>query len=132
MDLNEINIFVKVLQVGSFNQAAKQLGMPNSTVSAKLSTLEKHLGVTLIQRTTRKLKATPEGQALFEKSLIALSQLEEAKNEVLETQGEAQGLLRVTAPVELGASLLPKVISALRPAISLKPMVMKRVYMIAT
>ena len=47
MDLDGIEVFVKVVEAGSFNQAAKLLAMPNSTVSAKVSALEKRLGVTL-------------------------------------------------------------------------------------
>ena len=58
MDLNAIAVFVKVVQAGSFSQAARLLGMPNTTVSAKVARLEKQLGVTLIQRTTRKLALT--------------------------------------------------------------------------
>jgi hypothetical protein len=46
MDLNEIAIFIKVVQLGSFSQAARVLGMPNSTVSSKITSLERRLGVT--------------------------------------------------------------------------------------
>jgi DNA-binding transcriptional LysR family regulator len=63
MDLDGIAIFVKVIQTGSFSRAAALLGMPNSTVSAKVSALEKRLGVTLLQRTTRKLRVTQAGEA---------------------------------------------------------------------
>ena len=65
MDLDGIAIFVKVIQTGSFSRAATLLGMPNSTVSAKVSALEKRLGVTLLQRTTRKLRVTQAGEAYF-------------------------------------------------------------------
>ena len=61
MDLDGIEVFVKVVEAGSFSQAAKLLGMPNSTVSVKVSALEKRLGVMLLQRTTRKLRATLAG-----------------------------------------------------------------------
>ena len=72
MDLDGIAIFVKVMQAGSFSQAAKLLGMPNSTVSAKVSALEKRLGVTLLQRTTRRLRPTQAGEAYFQRSVRAL------------------------------------------------------------
>jgi DNA-binding transcriptional LysR family regulator len=71
MDLDGIAIFVKVMQAGSFSQAAKLLGMPNSTVSAKVSALEKRLGVTLLQRTTRRLRPTQAGEAYFQRSVRA-------------------------------------------------------------
>lgn len=110
MDLNEIVIYQKVVERGSFTQAARQLEMPVSTVSAKISTLEKSLGVTLIRRTTRKLFVTPEGQKFYERCLKGLREIRAAKQEVAAQQKEPQGLLRLTAPVELGAVLLPDVI----------------------
>lgn len=113
MDLDGIAIFVKVLQAGSFSQAAKLLGMPNSTVSAKVSALEKRLGVTLLQRTTRKLRATQAGEAYFRRSVRALEELQAAENELEMGRGEPKGLLRLTAPVEIGHSLLPALVHAL-------------------
>ena len=62
MDLNEIVVFARVVQTGSFTQAAKQLGMPKSTVSRKVSELEERLGSRLLQRTTRKLCLTDVGR----------------------------------------------------------------------
>jgi DNA-binding transcriptional LysR family regulator len=110
MDLDAIAIFVKVLQAGSFSRAAKSLGMPNSTVSAKVSALEKRLGVTLLQRTTRKLRATQAGEAYYQRSMRALEELQAAENELETTGGEPKGLLRVTAPVEVGHGLLPALV----------------------
>jgi DNA-binding transcriptional LysR family regulator len=112
MDLDGIAIFVKVLQAGSFSQAAKLLRMPNSTVSAKVSALEKRLGVTLLQRTTRKLRATQAGEAYFQRSVRALEELQAAENELETGRGEPKGLLRLTAPVEVGHSLLPALVHA--------------------
>ena len=54
-DLNDIAVFVKVAEFGSFSRASRALGMPVSTVSRKVTSLEDQLGVTLIQRTTRRL-----------------------------------------------------------------------------
>ena len=111
IDLNEISVFVEVVKAGSFSQAAKKLKMPNSTVSHKVSSLEKRLGLTLLQRTTRKLNVTPAGQIYFKKCLNGFSEIELAEAEMASAQGEAQGLLRVTAPVELGGGILPEIIS---------------------
>jgi len=112
MDLNEIIVFVKVAQAGSFSQAAKELGMPNSTVSAKVSSLEKRLGATLLYRTTRKLSLTQIGKAFYEKSAKNIEGLLAAQEEVTSHQGEPQGLLRVTAPSLFSSSILPDVIAA--------------------
>lgn len=64
-DLNDIAVFVKVAQYGSFSRAAHSLGMPVSTVSRKVTSLEEQLGVMLLQRTTRKLSLTVQGQAYY-------------------------------------------------------------------
>lgn len=111
MDLNEVAVFLKVVELGSFTQAARSLGMPNSTVSAKVSDLEKRLGVSLIRRTTRKLFITPEGQAFYEKCARGLEEIRSAEEEVSAGQREPQGLLRLTAPIELGSTVLPNVIA---------------------
>ncbi len=111
MDFNEVAIFIRVVQEGSFSQAAKKLGMPNSTVSAKVSSLEKRLGITLIQRTTRKLNITPAGQSYYKRCMIGLEEIKAAESEIASIQGEPQGLLRITAPTELGSSILPGIVS---------------------
>jgi len=62
LEFSDVAVFVKVIQSGSFTEAARKLGAPKSTVSTKISSLEKRLGITLIQRTTRKLSLTDEGE----------------------------------------------------------------------
>jgi DNA-binding transcriptional LysR family regulator len=110
MDLDGIAIFVKVLQAGSFSRAAKLLGMPNSTVSAKVSALEKRLGVTLLHRTTRTLRPTQAGEAYFQRSVHALEELQAAENELEGARGEPYGRLRLTAPVEVGHGIVPALV----------------------
>lgn len=111
MDLNEIAVFIKVVECGSFSLAAKKLGMPNSTVSSKVSSLEKRLNTTLIQRTTRKLVVTPAGLAYYKKCVQGLEEIRGAEEELAQVRGEPEGLLRITGPVELGNSIIPKLIS---------------------
>ncbi|WP_413587086.1 LysR substrate-binding domain-containing protein [Bdellovibrio sp. HCB274] len=112
MDLNEIHIFVRVVQVGSFNKAAAQLGMPNSTVSTKVSTLEKRLGITLLHRTTRKLSLTQAGEVFFQSALKHIEGLISAEQEASLSQSEPSGTLRITAPSMFSSSVLPEVIAA--------------------
>ena len=129
MDLDGIAVFVKVVQAGSFSQAAKLLKMPNSTVSAKVADLEKSLGVTLLQRTTRKLRLTDAGESYFRRCLRALEELQAAENELATERGETKGVLRVTAPVELGRSVLPPVLDVLMkryPAIEIDLVITNR------
>jgi len=112
MDLNEIAVFIKVVQSESFTKAAQCLGMPKSTVSQKVSMLEKRLGVTLIQRTTRKLNITPLGKSFYSKCVAGLEEIKSAEMEIASVHSEPQGLLRITAPIDLGGNVLPPLISS--------------------
>ncbi len=75
-DLNELSIFVRVAQLGSFSGAARALGMPVSSVSRKVAELEAVLGLNLIKRTTRKLSLSEQGQSFFERCAPLLQGLE--------------------------------------------------------
>ena len=107
-DLNEVLIFTRVVQAGSFTKAASRLGLPKSTVSAKVQGLERRLGVSLLHRTTRSLRVTEAGELYFQKCVQALEQIESAESAATTAQAEPQGVLRVTAPVEFGTSFLPE------------------------
>ena len=97
MDLNAIQIFIKVVEAGSFVKAAVQLGLPKSTVSAKVSALEARLGVPLIRRTTRKLFITEAGQSYFHRGAAALQQLAVAEQQLTQEQSVPQGRLQALA-----------------------------------
>lgn len=112
MDLNEIAIFIKVIQVGSFSKAGQELNIPKSTVSMKVSSLEKRLGMTLIKRTTRKLHITPAGEQYFKNASEGLAHISRAEDEVKSGLDKPQGLLRITAPVDLGNVVLAEQISS--------------------
>jgi DNA-binding transcriptional LysR family regulator len=129
VDLDGIAVFVKVVQAGSFSQAAKLLNMPNSTVSAKVAALEKRLGVTLLQRTTRRLHLTEAGAGYFRRCMTALEELHAAESELESERSETKGVLRLTAPVELGRSALPPVLDVLmkrHPAIKIDLIITNR------
>lgn len=113
IDFNEINIFIKVIQAGSFTKASQELNIPLSTVSTKVTSLEKRLGLTLLQRTTRQLKLTSVGGLYFEKCLEAINLIHEAEENISSELSEPQGVLKVTAPVYLGGLLLPEIVLAL-------------------
>jgi DNA-binding transcriptional LysR family regulator len=111
MELDGIAIFVKVVQAGSFSRAARLLGVPNTTVSAKVARLEKRLGVTLIQRTTRKLHITPAGRAYFERCAPALEAIQSAEAQMTLAAPEPSGPLRITAPGDVAHGVLPPIVS---------------------
>jgi DNA-binding transcriptional LysR family regulator len=112
MNLNEIAVFIKVVQTGSFTETSRQLHMPISTVSLRVSSLEKRLGVALLKRTTRKLSLTDLGNAYFNRCLKGLEEIIKAQNELISKHSEPQGNLKITAPVDLGSYVLPKLISS--------------------
>lgn len=112
MDLNAALVFVWVIQAGSFSRAARQNDMPVSTVSAKIAALEKSLGVSLIQRTTRRLRLTDAGEIFFQHALRAIGELQLAQSLTHETQEGIRGKIKMTAPVEVGMSSLADAISS--------------------
>lgn len=97
-DLQALMIFLKVLETGSFTDAGLELGIAKSSVSKKISALEQELGVRLIQRSTRKLRVTEEGKALYERCLRIRAELEAAERELSAYQERPQGVVRVSAP----------------------------------
>jgi DNA-binding transcriptional LysR family regulator len=102
-DLNEIVVFAKVVETKSFTAAAQQLGLPKSTVSRKVSQLEERLAARLIQRTTRKLSLTEIGQAFYERCARIVNDIALAEQLVTDMQSTPRGILKVTAPVDLGS-----------------------------
>src|SRR5258706_6078265 len=102
MDLNEILVFARVVQAGSFTTAAAKLGMPKSTVSRKISELEERLKSRLLQRTTRKLSLTDTGRTYYDYCARIVAEVEQAERAVSSLQATPQGLLRVTAPINVG------------------------------
>jgi DNA-binding transcriptional LysR family regulator len=105
--LEGVEVFVKVIQCGSFSAAARVLQMPVTTVSGKVASLEKRLGVTLIHRTTRKLNITEAGDAYFKHCVRAIDEVSAAEKALLTSKVEPEGLLRITAPADIGHLVLP-------------------------
>src|SRR5207244_12524220 len=113
MDLNEIFVFARVVQAGSFTAAAAALGMPKSTVSRKVSDLEERLPTRLLQSTTRTLSLTDVGRTYYDYCARIVGEVEDAERAVSSQQETPRGLLRVTAPVNV-AFLGPIVSSYLK------------------
>src|SRR3984885_10657311 len=107
-----IPVFVKVVEARRFSPAARLLNMPKTTVSAKIAALEKRLALKLIQRTTRKLHVTEAGMKYFRHCANAMRELELGEAALQSTQSEPTGLLRVTAAVDIGHVVLPRITRA--------------------
>ncbi|HEY4156450.1 MAG TPA: LysR family transcriptional regulator [Polyangiaceae bacterium] len=112
MDLNHIAVFVRVVELESFTAAARALSLPKSSVSRTVTRLEDELGVRLLQRTTRQLHLTDAGHAFFESARRSLSELEEASCNVADLGKAPRGVVRVTAPLDIGILSLPDIVSS--------------------
>lgn len=98
MNLNNVKIFVVVAGKGSFSQAARELDMPVSSVSRKVSELEKELELRLLERSTRKLRLTDAGEQFFHFASRGLHELEMGMQAMQEKQQLLKGVLRVSLP----------------------------------
>jgi DNA-binding transcriptional LysR family regulator len=100
MDLNDIKVFISVVEAGSFSGAGKNLAMPSTTVSRKVVQLEASLGVKLLHRSTRKLSMTEEGRHYFHLCQQHLVALEEANEAVMQAQSTPKGKIRISSPFD--------------------------------
>ena len=100
--LLEMQAFVSVVDAGSFVRGADALQMSKSAVSRLVVELEQRLGVRLLQRTTRRLSLTREGELFHERCKQLLSGVGDAESEVTQHADEVIGELRVSAPVTFG------------------------------
>lgn len=108
----DMQIFVKVVEVGSISGAADKLDIAKSAVSRRLSELESRLGVQLLQRTTRRLNLTESGRAYYERCQQILADVEETEQAVSSVHGALSGKLRVTLPLSFGLLHLAPLIDA--------------------
>lgn len=111
-NLDGLQVFAAVAEAESFTAAADKLGMTKASVSLQIARLESLLGVTLLTRTTRRVRMTEAGQSLFEQSAPALHALRTAMAQVGQRDVALKGTLRLTAPVEHFAQSLAPAVTA--------------------
>lgn len=108
----EMAVFVRVVEAGSFSEAARMLHMTPSTVSKLVARIEERLVVRLVERSTRALTLTTEGQFYYERSRELLGQIEDTEQQLAQGGGEPEGLVRINSSVSFGAAgiepLLPE------------------------
>src|SRR6202030_2147009 len=100
--LASLRAFVKVVELGSFSEAARQLRLSRSAISKYIGDLEHSLGVQLPNRTTRHASPNENGQAYFERAMSILSDIDAADQAVTHLQPTPRPLLRVKAPMSFG------------------------------
>jgi DNA-binding transcriptional LysR family regulator len=106
--------FARIVSSGSLSGAARELGLPVSVISKRLSLLEASLGTRLLQRTTRRQVLTEEGQLFHARVLRILDEVEQAEALLAERREGVGGLLRITAPGELGRQWIAPAAAAFR------------------
>ncbi len=112
IDKNAMALYVKVVENNSFSRAAHREDIPVSTVSRKISELEKALGVRLLERSTRRLRMTEIGQDYYERCRRGLEEFETANLMVSDQQAEVSGRLRLSVPPSLSDVVIIPLIEA--------------------
>jgi DNA-binding transcriptional LysR family regulator len=110
--LESLRLFVEVVDRESFSDAARALGVSRSTASKSIVRLEEHLGVRLLERTTRQVRATESGRAYHARCQRILADLDEAESMLSSLHSEPRGLLRISAPASFGRDYISPVVSA--------------------
>ncbi len=123
IEANDLQLFARVVDEGSFSRAGERLGLPKSTVSRRLAALEAQLGERLLLRTTRKFKLTDFGHSVLEHARHVSDEVNAAAQLAQHRQVQPSGRLRVTMPGDLADLLLAQMLSdfvANHPAITLE------------
>ncbi|MGO4304248.1 MULTISPECIES: LysR family transcriptional regulator [Cupriavidus] len=109
--LNDMALFVEVVKARSFRRAAEAIGMPNSTLSRRISSLEKAIGLRLLHRTTRKIELTEAGQLYFDRCNRIVDEARLAHEQLGELLAQPSGVLHASLPVDLANIFLAPLIA---------------------
>jgi DNA-binding transcriptional LysR family regulator len=111
MDIRQLEIFVAVAKHNSFTRASRELHIVQPAISIAIRKLEEEVGVTLLNRSTKKVALTSEGKRLHQHALSILNQREQALLEMKELKGLEQGDVRIAMPAMHGSYFFPKLFS---------------------
>ncbi len=129
IDRNAMALFVKVVENHSFSKTAQRENVPVSTVSRKISELEKALGVRLLERSTRQLRMTEVGQDYYDRCRRGLEEFEAANLLITDRQSEVSGTLRISVPPNISDVMVAPLIAgfqALYPNVVFRVLVTDR------
>jgi DNA-binding transcriptional LysR family regulator len=104
--MQAIRSFVRVAEIGAFTRAADSLQIPNATLSKQIQELERHLGVKLLERTTRRVHVTNEGSAYYDRMHHLLAEVEEIETTLGHAKIAPRGRLRVDASGSTASAIL--------------------------
>lgn len=108
--LNDMALFVEVVKARSFRAAGDATGVPNSTLSRRISALEKSIGLRLLHRTTRRIELTEAGQIYFERCRRIVEEARIAHEQLGEMLAQPSGMLRASLPVDFATVYLAPLI----------------------
>jgi DNA-binding transcriptional LysR family regulator len=114
LNLNRMAIFVQVVDAGSMTAAGARLGLSKTVVSAHMQKLEAEVGAALLVRTTRRLSLTEAGEAFYQACRRIVADTQAALEAAALNTSEPRGTLRITAPIDYGASIVAPVAVALQ------------------
>lgn len=123
MLLNNISLFQLIVEKGSLAAAGREAGISSTTVSERLSALEAHFGVVLLNRTTRAISLTEEGRTLLEGAKRILSEVEDVETRIRFGAHTLSGPIRISAPSDIGRTIISNEINRFLtefPAISVE------------
>jgi LysR family transcriptional regulator, regulator for bpeEF and oprC len=104
--LAALQFFVRVVESGSFSQAARELGVGQPTVSKQIAAMERRLGTQLLNRTPRSLRPTPAGIEFYQAALRVLSDLDDAESRVSDGHEQPTGSVRIAVPPILTSMMI--------------------------
>ncbi len=104
--LDELKLFIAIVQAGSLNRAAAQSNISTATLTRRLQKLENHLGCRLLHRSPRGIRLTLEGKTYIERCQPLLSNLQQTLQDIHNDMTEPSGLVRVLAPTNLAVGIL--------------------------
>lgn len=109
--LRNMQLFVEVAKAKSFRRAADVLGMPNSTVSRRISELERDVGLRLFNRTTRQVDLTDVGRAYFDNCERIIQDAQTAHQALIDMHAQPSGVIRVSMPVDFSIVFLTQLLA---------------------
>ena len=108
--IEDIQVFIRVVEAGGISRAAEQLNIAKSAVSRRLSELEGRLKTKLIQRTTRKFNLTNEGRIYYQRAIGLVDEFKNLDNSILQKSGDLEGQLSISLPLSFGLQHMSPVI----------------------
>ena len=116
LDLNQLAIFIRVVDEGSFTAAGKSLQVPKSRISRMVADLESNLGVSLLQRSTRQVSLTQVGADYYNNCKHLVAEIMDVHAEISDRQDRPHGLLRIAVPMVVGSGILGRFVAQFQQA----------------